>query len=62
MNSIEELEASIRANLEALKLSLADSPVSFNAQVCGSIGYYIGFCHAKNWDRNLDFIVWMEKL
>ena len=41
---------------------LEDFPESRMAQIHNHVGYYQGFCHAKEWIVNIDFVVRMINL
>ena len=58
----KQLEERISLACESAALSLEDSPKSRMAQVYNHIGYYQGFCAAKEWITNIDFVMKMLDL
>jgi len=58
----KELEEFIALACESVALSLEDSPKSRMAQIYNHVGYYQGFCHAKEWIVNIDFVMRMIDL
>lgn len=58
----EELEQNTRLACESTALSLEDSPISRGRQIFNHLGFYQGFCNAKNWEQNLDFVMEMANL
>lgn len=55
-------EENIRIACESASLSLEDSPISRGKQIFNHVGYYQGYCEAKNWKCNLDFVMEMISL
>lgn len=51
-----ELENSLENTLSKFRESLKDSPNSLELHKQSRISYYSGFCDAKEWEIDLDFI------
>lgn len=58
----KELEQNTRLVCESAALSLKDSPISRGRQIFNHIGFYQGFCDAKGWEQNLNFVIEMSDL
>lgn len=56
----KQLEQAIRNEISRLKNLLEDSPVSLRANTAERMGFYKGYCAAKNWHGTFDFIKEME--
>ena len=51
-----DIETSILKGLQELRPKLQDSPISFSLHKAERKGFYSGFCFAKNWDTDFDFL------
>ena len=51
-----ELENSLENTLSKFRESLKDSPNSLELHKQSRTSYYLGFCDAKGWEIDLDFI------
>lgn len=56
-----ELEVAMECSMEDAK-RLFDSPISLSNFVSNQIGFYQGFCVARDWDTNLRLIMKWESL
>lgn len=56
------LEENIRLACESSALALEDSSISRGRQIFNHVGYYQGYCEAKGWKCNLDFVMEMISL
>jgi hypothetical protein len=58
----KSLEEKILLACEATALSLEDSPKSKAMQIYNHVGFYQGFCAAKQWEANIDLVMKMVNL
>ena len=56
-NEQKILETEISVSVGGARITLADAPKSLKTQIDHAKGYYQGFCEAKGWDTDLDFVV-----
>jgi hypothetical protein len=62
MTTQKQLEEKITLACESTVLSLEDSPKSRAMQIYNHVGVYQGYCAAKGWHTNIDFVIKMLDL
>lgn len=56
-----DLRRDVAKVIHKMAEDLADSPLSRRTQISNQIGYYQGYCAAKNWQTAVDTVIaWMD--
>jgi hypothetical protein len=61
-NDKQSFELEILQSCQKIAANLYDSPVSRRGQILNSIGFYQGYCAAKDWETDISLIVKCENM